>query len=100
MNYAKESVLRSFSIKPKLVPFAPVVNMKAAAVVSCLLGMANAVAVSKRESPLNIEIQQVGNSGVKASITNTSSKPLKIVKTGSILDSSAIEKSKVRQGSQ
>ncbi|KAH8165869.1 deuterolysin metalloprotease M35 [Xylaria polymorpha] len=73
--------------------------MKAAAIVSCLTGLANAAAINLRgESPLVVEIEQVGNSEVKASITNTGNAGLRLLKAGSILDSAPVEKARVAQG--
>ncbi|GAP83973.1 putative deuterolysin metalloprotease [Rosellinia necatrix] len=73
--------------------------MKAAAIVSTLATLANAAAVNLRgESPLVVEIEQVGNSEVKASITNTGNSALRVLRAGSILDSSPVEKVKIAQG--
>lgn len=68
--------------------------MKAATVVSCLAALANGAAVnlSRRAEPLDVKIEQVGNSELKASITNTGSTPLRVLKAGSILDGSPVEK--------
>lgn len=54
--------------------------------------------VTKRDSPLKVEIQSVGNSAVKAVITNTGSEPIKLMKTGSILDKTAVEKAEIFSG--
>lgn len=54
--------------------------------------------VTKRDSPLKVEIQSVGNSAVKAVITNTGSDAIKLMKTGSILDKNAIEKAEIFSG--
>lgn len=54
--------------------------------------------VTKRDSPLKVEIQSVGNSAVKAVVTNTGSEPIKLMKTGSILDQTAIEKAEIFSG--
>lgn len=74
--------------------------MKPVAIVSCLAALANAAVVNldKRASPLDVKVEQVGNSEVKASITNTGKVGLKVLKTGSILDSAPVEKTKVFQG--
>ncbi|KAF2964037.1 hypothetical protein GQX73_g9533 [Xylaria multiplex] len=75
--------------------------MKAAAIAAYFAALTNAAAVNlKGESPLVVEIEQVGNSEVKASITNTGNVPLRVLKAGSILDSSPVEKSKVAQGAK
>ncbi|KAJ2994447.1 hypothetical protein NUW58_g1558 [Xylaria curta] len=75
--------------------------MKAAAIVSCLTGLANAAAINtKGESPLVVEIAQVGNSEVRASITNTGNAALRVLRTGSILDSVPVEKVRVSQGAE
>ena len=79
-----------------------IINMKIAAILSCLLALAESAAVSldKPNSPLNVKLEQVGNSEVKASITNTGTVPLRVLRAGSILDSAPIEKAKVLQGSK
>lgn len=63
------------------------------------LALGATVNVQKRESPLKVTIESVGNSGVKASLTNTGSEDLKLLKTGTILDSKAIEKAEIYSGS-
>lgn len=74
--------------------------MKFLAGLSCLAALASAVVVdlNKRDSPLDVKIEAVGNSGVKASITNTGASDLKVFKTGSILDKLAVEKAEVFAG--
>jgi len=74
--------------------------MKAVAVVSSLASLAAAAAVSlsQQDSLLNVKIERVGNSEVKASISNNGNEVLRILKTGSILDSAPVEKVKVTQG--
>ncbi|KAK5629287.1 hypothetical protein RRF57_005002 [Xylaria bambusicola] len=72
--------------------------MKFAVAVSALVTVASAAAVAKHASPLDVKIEMVGNSGVKATVTNTGSEDLKIFKTGSILDKSPTEKVKITQG--
>ncbi|KAI0977085.1 metallo proteinase [Xylaria arbuscula] len=75
--------------------------MKAAAIASCFAALANAAAVNRRgQSPLAVEIEQVGNSEIKASITNTGGATLRVLKAGSILDSSPVEKVKVAQNAK
>ncbi|KAI1815911.1 neutral protease 2-like protein [Poronia punctata] len=54
--------------------------------------------VSAASSPLDVQIKQVGNSGLKATITNTGSEDLKVLKTGTILDSAPVEKVHVFKG--
>ncbi|KAH8747167.1 Deuterolysin metalloprotease family-domain-containing protein [Diaporthe sp. PMI_573] len=54
--------------------------------------------VTKRDSPLKVEIQSVGNSAVKAVVTNTGSEPIRLMKTGSILDQTAVEKAEIFSG--
>ncbi|KAI1506414.1 neutral protease 2-like protein [Biscogniauxia marginata] len=74
--------------------------MKFLAGVSLLATVASAASVSlnKRETPLDIKLEMIGNTGVKASITNTGSSSLKVFKTGTFLDSAPVEKVKVYQG--
>lgn len=57
-----------------------------------------AAVMSKRDIPLDVKIQVVNNSEVKASITNSGSSSIKVVKTGSILDSADVEKSVIMAG--
>ncbi|KAK5629842.1 hypothetical protein RRF57_005557 [Xylaria bambusicola] len=76
--------------------------MKFLAGAALLASVASAASIdnAKRASPLDVKIEMVGNSGIKASITNTGSSDLKVLKTGSLLDSVATEKVKVYQGSK
>lgn len=60
--------------------------------------LAARVNVNKRASPLTVNVETVGNSAVKASITNTGAEPLKLLKTGSVLDSLAVEKAEIYAG--
>ncbi|KAI1358770.1 metallo proteinase [Xylaria arbuscula] len=72
--------------------------MKSVAIASCLAALATAAAVNVREeSPLSVSIEQVGNSEVKATITNTGDVALRVVRTGSILDTAPVEKVKITQ---
>ncbi|TEA13429.1 Neutral protease 2-like protein [Colletotrichum sidae] len=75
--------------------------MKAATVVSCLAALANGAAINlaKRAEPLEVKIEQVGNSELRASITNTGSTPLRVLKAGSILDGSPVEKAQISMSS-
>lgn len=61
--------------------------------------IASALAVSidleKRDGPLAVTIESIGNSAVKATITNTGSEAIKVFKTGSLLDSTAVEKAEI-----
>ncbi|KAK1987057.1 metallo proteinase [Colletotrichum cereale] len=67
---------------------------------SCFAALASAAVVdlNKRDSPINVKIEAIGNTGVKASITNTGASDLKVLKTGSILDKLAVEKAEVFTG--
>ncbi|KAF6811237.1 deuterolysin metalloprotease [Colletotrichum musicola] len=75
--------------------------MKAATIVSCLAALANGAAVnlSKRAQPLEVKIEQIGNSELRASITNIGSTPLRVLKTGSILDGTPVEKAQISMSS-
>ncbi|KAF3345623.1 Brefeldin A resistance protein [Verticillium dahliae VDG2] len=64
------------------------------------LASAASVDLSKRDSPLDIKIEKVGNTVIKASITNTGASDLKVLKTGSILDELEVEKSEIFSGSK
>ncbi|KAJ9133257.1 Neutral protease 2 [Pleurostoma richardsiae] len=74
--------------------------MKFFARITLLAAAACAVSVDleKRETPLDVKLELIGNSNVKASITNTGSSGLKIFKTGTILDAAAVEKVDVFSG--
>ncbi|KAI0411750.1 neutral protease [Xylaria grammica] len=74
--------------------------MKFLAGAALLASVASAASIdnAKGASPLDVKIEMVGNSAVKASITNTGSSDLKVFKTGSLLDKAATEKVKVYQG--
>jgi deuterolysin len=69
-------------------------------VISCLVSVifAASVDLGRRDSPFSVEIQMTQNSHIKATVTNTGSSDIKILRTGSILDPSAIEKSNIFQG--
>ncbi|CAG9975641.1 unnamed protein product [Clonostachys byssicola] len=69
----------------KFVPFVALASMALAAPSS----------EKRDDSPLDIKIEMVGNSEVKATIVNTGSSSLKVLKTGSILDSAPVEKARV-----
>lgn len=60
--------------------------------------LAARIDVHKRASPLDVKIESAGNSALKATITNTGSQPLKLFKTGSVLDSIAVEKAEIFSG--
>ncbi|KAL9948524.1 hypothetical protein D7B24_009187 [Verticillium nonalfalfae] len=64
------------------------------------LASAASVDLNKRDSPLDIKIEKVGNTAIKASITNTGASDLKVLKTGSILDDLEVEKSEIFSGSK
>ncbi|KAI2633438.1 neutral protease 2-like protein [Xylaria nigripes] len=72
--------------------------MKFIGKLALLASLASAASIGKRSSPLDVQIEQVGNSGVKATIKNSGSEDLKLLKTGSILDSAPVEKIRVYQG--
>lgn len=54
--------------------------------------------IEKRDSPLAVNIESVGNSAVKATIVNTGAEAVKVFKTGSLLDDIAVEKTQVFAG--
>jgi hypothetical protein len=68
--------------------------------VAAVASLANAVSLdfAKRDSALDVKLELTGNTAVKAVITNTGSEDLKVLKTGSFLDSAAVEKAEVYQG--
>lgn len=61
------------------------------------LASAASVNIGRRAAPLAVELEMVGNTDVKATITNTGAEALKIFKTGTFLDDSAVEKVEVFQ---
>lgn len=63
-----------------------------------VIASAVVVDITKRDSPLDVKLEMVGNTAVKAAITNTGDSDLKIFKTGTFLDNSAVEKVEVFQG--
>lgn len=73
--------------------------MKFVAGVSLAASLASAVSVhlGRRETPLDVKLEMVGNTAVKATITNTGADALKVFKTGTFLDDSATEKVEVFQ---
>lgn len=71
--------------------------MKVIAGLMALASLAAAApSVEKRApSPLDLKLEMVGNSEIKATFTNNGKNNIKVLKTGSILDSAAVEKAKV-----
>jgi len=67
---------------------------------SVFASVASAVSVDlgKRESLLDVKIQMVDNSLVEATITHTGTQTLRLFKTGTILDSAAVEKTEIFSG--
>ncbi|KAI4869879.1 Deuterolysin metalloprotease family-domain-containing protein [Hypoxylon rubiginosum] len=75
--------------------------MKFSAGISLFAAVASAISVdlAKRDTPLDVKLEMVGNTAVKASITNTGATDLKVFKTGTFLDeNSATEKVAIYQG--
>jgi deuterolysin len=69
---------------------------------AAVASLANAASVdlTKRDSALDVKLEMVGNTAVKAKITNTGADALKVLKTGSFLDKASTEKVAVFQGSK
>lgn len=61
---------------------------------------ASALSIQQRASPLSVKLEMVGNSEVKATITNTGSENVRLLRTGTILDSAAVEKTNVFSGGE
>ncbi|KAI2782786.1 metallo proteinase [Daldinia loculata] len=75
--------------------------MKFTTGISLFAAAASALSVdlNKRDSPLDVKLEMVGNTAVKASITNTGASDLKVFKTGTFLDeNAATEKVAIYQG--
>ena len=62
--------------------------------------LAVAVDVNKRDSPLSVKLEQSSDAGMKATVTNTGSSDVKVMKAGSLLDTSLIEKTQVFQNGE
>ncbi|ETS73211.1 Neutral protease 2 [Pestalotiopsis fici W106-1] len=71
--------------------------MKFLAGLSALATLATA-ATMKRDSPLDVKLESIGNTGLQATVTNTGNDALKIFKTGSLFDSAPVEKVQVFKG--
>ncbi|KAI3321804.1 Deuterolysin metalloprotease family-domain-containing protein [Xylariaceae sp. AK1471] len=74
--------------------------MRAATIISYLAALADAAAINRNKggSSLVVRIEKFGNSEVKASITNIENAALRVLRTGSILHPSPVNKVKVLQG--
>lgn len=59
------------------------------------MAMAAPSAEKRAPSPLDVKLEMVGNSEVKATVTNNGKSNLKLFKTGTILDSAPVEKARV-----
>lgn len=55
--------------------------------------VATALSIRAEDAPLSLNINQVGNTAIKATLTNTADQDLKLLRSGSILDENLIEKS-------
>ncbi|OAQ76930.1 peptidase m35 deuterolysin protein [Purpureocillium lilacinum] len=55
-------------------------------------------AENRGPSPFEVKLEMLGNSEIKATFTNKGNNRLKILRTGSILDTSSVEKAKVFSG--
>jgi deuterolysin len=64
-----------------------------------LVSLASALSVDlgKRATPLDVKLELVGNTAVKATITNKGAEDIKVFKTGTFLDKTATEKVEVFQ---
>ena len=70
--------------------------MRVAAALAALASLAVAAPAEKRApTSLDLKLEMVGNSQIKATFTNNGKSGLKVLKAGSILDSAAVEKTKV-----
>jgi Fe-S cluster assembly ATPase SufC len=52
----------------------------------------------ERDSGLDVKLEMTGNTAVEATVRNLGSTALKVFKTGTILDNTAVEKVRVFQG--
>ncbi|EKG20509.1 Peptidase M35 deuterolysin [Macrophomina phaseolina MS6] len=62
--------------------------------IAALASAASAVSLNlnKRDTPLDVKLEMVGNTEVKATVTNNGESAIKLFKTGSFLDTAAVEK--------
>ncbi|KAM0323742.1 hypothetical protein ACHAQA_008679 [Verticillium albo-atrum] len=67
---------------------------------SVLASLASAASVdlTKRDTPLEVKLEESGNSGVKAYLTNNGAEAVKLFTTGTFLDEKAVEKVEVFSG--
>ncbi|KAK6074053.1 Neutral protease 2-like protein [Seiridium cupressi] len=72
--------------------------MKFLGSISILASLASAVSISRRDGPLDVQLEMIGNTGVQATVTNTGNEDLKLLRTGSFLDSAPVEKVQVFKG--
>ncbi|KAK7977228.1 Neutral protease 2-like [Apiospora saccharicola] len=74
--------------------------MKFFATVTLLASAASAAVldVTKRDVPLAVTLEKTGNTQVKATVVNNGKDAIKVFKTGTFLDSAAVEKVDVFQG--
>lgn len=57
-----------------------------------------AAAAPSAPTPLDIKLESAGNTEIKAIITNNGKNNLKILRAGTILDNSAIQKTSISNG--
>ncbi|EEY16385.1 neutral protease [Verticillium alfalfae VaMs.102] len=71
--------------------------MKLLTGLSALASLASAASVDldKRDTPLEVKLENSGNSGVKAYLTNNGAEAVKLFTTGTFLDEKAVEKVEV-----
>jgi deuterolysin len=71
--------------------------MKLLSSVSFLAAAVAAVSVdlTQRETPLDLQLERVGNTAVKAYLTNKGNTGLRLLKTGTFLDKAPVEKVQV-----
>lgn len=74
--------------------------MKLFATVTLLVSAASAAVldVTKRDVSLAVTLEKAGNTQVKATVVNNGKEAIKVFKTGTFLDSAAVEKVDVFQG--
>lgn len=65
--------------------------------IAALATAASAVSLNlnKRDTPLDVKLEMVGNTEVKATVTNNGEAAVKLFKTGSFLDTAAVEKAEI-----
>ena len=64
--------------------------------ITILVGLAASTAIRQHAPGIEVRLRSVGNSGIKATIKNTGSESLRLLKEGTILDRAPVQKLHVK----